>query len=206
MVKHLERIGFLNSSLSVAHCIWLEEEEIDLLKEFDVKVVHNPACNMKIADGPAQVKKMLQKGLSVGLGSDSVNAGTVYSVFEQMKLSVLMPRVLWEPDQWVLPREAFEMGCLGGARAVCQDSQIGSIEEGKKADLVILKPSTALMPLNDLVDQLALCENGDSVESVLVDGKPIMLERRILTVETEEILDRLCSFGERIRHFRNEIE
>lgn len=205
IVRHLERIGFLNSHLSVAHGIWLEEEEIELLREFDVKVVHNPACNMKLADGPAQVKKMLRKGLSVGLGSDSVNAGTVYSVFEQMKLAVLLPRVLWGPDQWILPAEAFEMGCLGGARAVFLDSQIGSLEEGKKADLVVLRPSTSLMPLNDLIDQLALCENGDSVESVLVDGRPIMIERSILTLETEEILGRLCSFGERIRHLRDQI-
>jgi 5-methylthioadenosine/S-adenosylhomocysteine deaminase len=97
------------------------------------------------------------------------------------------------------------MGCLGGARALCQDSQIGSIEEGKKADLVVLRRSTSLTPLNNLIDQLALCENGDSVESVLVDGRPIMIERRILTVETEEILGRLCSFSERIRHARDEI-
>jgi len=205
IVKHLERIRFLDSELSAAHCIWLEDDEMDLLKEYDVRVVHNPACNMKLADGAAQIKKMIRKGLTVGLGSDSVNAGTVYSIFEQMKLAVLFPRILWSPEDWVLPVEAFEMGCLGGAKALFQDSSIGSLEVGKKADLVILKPSTALMPMNDLVGQLALCENGDSVESVFVNGRPVMLDKRITTVNEKDILDKLCSFSGKIRSAQTEV-
>ncbi|MGH7773198.1 MAG: amidohydrolase family protein [Candidatus Binatia bacterium] len=198
IVKHLEKIGFLNSSLSMAHSIWLEDEEIALLKKYDVKVVHNPASNMKLGSGVARVKKMLNQGLAVGLGADSVNAGTIYSVFEQMKLSVLLPRALWEAESWILPQEAFEMGNLGGARAVLLDGFIGSIEEGKKADLVILNPSVSLLPMNALIDQLVLCENGESVESVFVDGKPVMLNKRLTTVDEEAILAKLASLRPRI--------
>jgi len=194
MVTHLKRIGFLNSKLAMAHCIWLEDEEIDLLAENDVKVVHNPACNMKLGDGVPQVKKMLQKGISVGLGSDSVNAGTVYSVFEQMKLAVLLPRVTWDRENWLLPADAFEMGCLGGAKVVLQDERLGSIEEGKKADLVILNPSTSLSPMNNLISQLVLCENGNSVETVFVDGRAVMLEKQIQTVDEAKIIAQLSSF------------
>ena len=194
MVTHLKKIGLLNSKLSMAHSIWLEDEEIDLLGEYGVKVVHNPACNMKLGDGVAQVKKMLEKGISVGLGSDSVNAGTVYSVFEQMKLSVLLPRAVWGRENWILPAEAFEMGCLGGARVVLQDKLLGSIEEGKKADLAILNPSTSLLPMNNLINQMALCENGNSVETVFVDGRAVMLEKQIQTVDEAKILAKLSSF------------
>lgn len=205
IVRHLERIGFLTSSLSVAHGIWLEDEELDLLKRYDVKLVHNPASNMKLASGAAQVKKWLHNGLTVGLGADSVNAGTVYSVFEQMRLSVLLPRVLWGPESWVFPEEAFEMGTLGGARAVLQDGTVGSIEEGKKADLAILSPSTSLIPMNNLIHQLVLCESGHSVESVFVDGKAVMLEGCLQTIDEEDILSKLSSLSPRIRKVQSTI-
>src|SRR5215470_11684189 len=199
IVKHLERLGFLSNDLSVAHAIWIDEEEIELLGKYNVKVVHNPAANLRLGSGMARVKHMIRSGVSVGLGCDSVNAGTNYSIFEQMKLATLMPRSLWSPEHWLLPNEVLEMATLGGARALLLDRMIGSIEEGKKADLVILNPSSSLLPLNNLVDQLALGENGNSVESVLVDGKPVMWERRIRTIDEESLRAQVFSLQPRIR-------
>lgn len=199
IVKHLERIGFLNSGLSVAHSVWLDDEEIGLLSKYGVKVVHNPASNMRLGSGVARVKEMIRSGLCVGLGTDSANAGTVYSIFEQMKLAVLVPRCVWPPENWVSPDEALEMATIGGGRALLLDRLIGSIEEGKRADLVILNPALSLSPLNNLVNQLVFAENGDSVETVLVDGKPILLQRRIQTVDEEDILDQVSSLKTRIR-------
>lgn len=199
IVKHLERIGFLNSGLSVAHAIWLEDEEISLLRKYDVKIVHNPASNMRLGSGIARVKEMIRSGLCVGLGTDSANAGTIYSIFEQMKLAVLMPRCVWRPENWVLPDEAFEMATLGGARALLSDQIVGSIEEGKSADLVILTPSSSLTPLNNLIDQLVLAENGNSVDTVIVEGKPLMLKKRIQIINEEDILAQVSSLRMRIR-------
>src|SRR5438445_761246 len=199
MVKHLEKIGFLGPHLSVAHAIWLDEEEIDILSRHRVNVVHNPSSNMKLGSGVARIKKMLDRGITVGLGADSVNAGTVYSIFEQMKLAVLMPRCVWGSEKWVLPEDAFEMGNFGGARALLLGQQIGSIEEGKNADLVTLNPSSVLLPMNDLVNQLVLAENGNSVDSVFVDGKALMLKGRIQMVSEEEIRAQLSSLTTRIR-------
>jgi len=198
MVNHLEKIGFLTPRLSAAHAIWLEGQEIDILRKHDVKIVHNPSSNMKLGSGAAQVKQMLRRGISVGLGADSVNAGTVYSVFEQMKLAVLLSRACWREQDWVLPSEALEMGVRGGAKAVLLDESIGSLEEGKKADLVILDPAVSLLPLNRLVEQLALCENGGSVDSLFVDGRPVMLERKIMTVDEQAIITRLSALRPRI--------
>lgn len=205
MVNHLERIGFLGSRLSVAHAIWLGDDELDLLKARDVKVVHNPAANMKLGSGVAAVKKMVRKGLSVGLGADSVNAGTVYSIFEQMKLAALLPRSVWEPESWLLSQEVLEMGTLGGARAVFLDGMIGSIDKGKKADLVVLKPSTLLLPRNDLVNQLVLSENGESVESVYVDGKSVFREGAFTGIDEGAILLEIASLSPRIARARAEI-
>lgn len=119
IVKHLEKIGFLSSRLSVAHANWLDEDDIDVLKKHEVKVVHNPSANTKLGSGFAKVKKMLMKGLTLALGADSVNAGTVYSIFEQMKLSVSVPRVLWESENWLLPEEAFAMAPLAALKPYC---------------------------------------------------------------------------------------
>ena len=198
IVKHLERLGFLNSCLSVAHAIWIDEEEIGLLGKYNVKVVHNPAANLRLGSGMASIKEMIRSGVSVGLGCDSVNAGTNYSIFEQMKLATLIPRSLWSPEHWVLPDEALEMATLGGARALLLDRMIGSIEEGKKADLVILNPSSSLLPLNNLTDQLVLGENGDSVESVFVDGKSVMYERRVRTIDEESVRSQIASLQPKI--------
>jgi 5-methylthioadenosine/S-adenosylhomocysteine deaminase len=205
IVHHLERIGFLSPALSVAHAVWLNEDEIDVLNRHDVKIVHNPSSNMKLGSGVARVKKMLNEGLVVGLGADSVNAGTIYSIFEQMKLSVLLPRSHWGPDDWVLPSEAFAMGTEGGARALLLDGIIGSIEEGKKADLAILNPSIALVPNNEVVDELALCENGGSVESVFIDGKPVMLGKNITGTDEEAILAKFSSMESRIARAKSQV-
>jgi 5-methylthioadenosine/S-adenosylhomocysteine deaminase len=205
ILPHLEKIGFLSGRLSVAHCNWLENEDIDRLAKHDVKVVHNPSANMKLGSGFARVKRMRRTGLTLGLGADSVNAGTVYSVFEQMKLAVLGPRILWGAENWVLPEEAFEMATLGGAKALLLDEVVGSIEEGKKADIVVLNPKISLLPANDLINQIALGENGESVESVFVDGTPVLLNGRVEALNETDILAALASLAPRIRQARNEV-
>ena len=205
IVSHLEKIGFLSPDLSVAHCIWLQDQEVEALRRHAVKVVHNPSSNMKLGSGVARVKSMHDKGLAVGLGADSVNAATVYSIFEQMKLSILLPRSLWQAEDWVLPSEAFQMATLGGASAVLLDRIIGSIEAGKKADLVILNPSISLCPMNDLVAELALCEHGDSVETVLVDGRPIMMEKKIMVADEQAVRERLVSLQPRIARAKSNV-
>jgi 5-methylthioadenosine/S-adenosylhomocysteine deaminase len=151
------------------------------------------------------VKQMLNMGLAIGLGADSVNAGTIYSIFEQMKLSVLLPRSLWGAEDWVLPSEAFMMATQGGARALLLDEIVGSIEEGKKADLAILSPSISLMPNNDVVNELALCENGASVESVFIDGKPVMLEKKITTLDEEALLAEFSAMAPRIDRAKSNV-
>jgi 5-methylthioadenosine/S-adenosylhomocysteine deaminase len=151
------------------------------------------------------VKQMLNTDLAVGLGADSVNAGTIYSIFEQMKLSVLLPRSIWGAADWVSPSEAFMMATQGGARALLLDGIIGSIEEGKKADLAILKPSISLAPNNDVVNELALCENGGSVESVFINGKPVMLGKKITTIDEEAILAKFSAMEPRIDRAKSNV-
>ena len=205
IVHHLAKLGFLGPMLSVAHAIWIDDEEIDLLKRHDVGVVHNPSSNMKLGSGVAQVRKMLDKGVTVGLGADSVNAGTTYSIFEQMKLAVLLPRTHWGAEKWVLPSDAFAMGTTGGAKALRLDGIVGSIEEGKQADLTILNPSIMLTPQNALIDELALCENGNSVESVFVDGNPVLLNGKVTGMDEAAVRAELSAMESRIARAKKAI-
>ena len=122
-----------------------------------------------------------------------------------MKLSVLLPRSIWGAAEWVSPSEAFAMGTEGGARALLLDGIIGSIEQGKKADLAILSPSISLVPNNDVVGELALCENGGSVESVFIDGKPVMLGKKIITIEEEAILAKFSAIEPRINRAKSNV-
>src|SRR5947207_13084265 len=193
MVKVWKKLDVLDPHLSVGHALWLDEEEIDISSRHRVNVVHNPSSNMKLGSGVARVKKMLDRGITVGLGADSVNAGTVYSIFEQMKLAVLLPRAVWKPKDWISPDEAFQMGCAGGARAMLLGNEIGSIEEGKKADLVVLKPSTGLLPTNNLIAQLALSKSGESGETVFVDGEPILLDGLVMKMDEDALLEAISS-------------
>jgi len=117
----------------------------------------------------------------------------------------LMPRILWGSENWPLPEEAFAMGSVGGAKALLLDKLVGSIEEGKKADLVILNPRTSLLTVNNLLSQLALSENGESVETVFVDGKAVLLEGRVQTLQEADILARLSCLAPRIKKAREQV-
>lgn len=205
IVHHLAKIGFLNPALSAAHAIWLDDQEIDILKKHDVKIVHNPSSNMKLGSGVARVKTMLNKGVTVGLGADSVNAGTTYSIFEQIKLAVLLPRAIRGAEDWVLPTEALLMATMGGAQALRLDPIIGSIEEGKKADLVILNPYISLVPNNGIVEALAFGENGSSVETVFVDGQLVMRDKTILTVDEQAVLAKVSAMEPRIARAKADV-
>jgi 5-methylthioadenosine/S-adenosylhomocysteine deaminase len=122
-----------------------------------------------------------------------------------MKLSVLVPRVLWESDDWLLPEEAFAMGTIGGAKALLLDQVTGSIEEGKKADLLVLNPATSLMPLNNLINQIVLGQSDKSVETVFVDGKPIVLNGKTQTLEENNILGRINALAPRVQAARAQV-
>lgn len=182
-VEHLRDIGFLDSDVQAAQCVHTSESEIKILKEKDVKVAHNPQSNMECGVGIAPIPKMLEEGTLVGLGND----GLTPDMFETMRTTFLLHKGHLE-DATVLPADkVLEMATIDGAKVVGLEREIGSLEVGKKADLMILKlkAPTAVTQKN-LCNQIVMMGQGNDVETVMVDGKIIMGDRRLLSINEEE--------------------
>jgi cytosine/adenosine deaminase-related metal-dependent hydrolase len=193
LCAHLTEIGFLSSRLSAAHGIWLNDREMDLLAASGASVVHNPASNLKLGSGIAPVAKLMARGVNVALGTDGGDTSDSYSIFEQMRLAAFLSRIVAEdPDDWIKAADALRMGTVNGAAAVpAWRGKIGKIKRGYRADLVLLKPGLRLRPLRNVVHQLVFCEGGQSVDTVLVDGKVVLEGGRLTRVDEKTLLQRV---------------
>ncbi len=176
MVEHLGALGLLGPRLSCAHAVWLTDDDLDRLAEAGAGVSHNPLSNLYLGSGIARLPELLRRGIAVGLGSDGPNCGASGPLFEVMKLAACVHRIA-EPDgdRWVSVQDAFRMATIGGARALGLDAEIGSIEPGKKADLVLLDAEAPhFVPLNDPLTQLVYGETGQAVQTVIVNGEVVL--------------------------------
>lgn len=199
IVEHMEDLGFLFPGLTVAHTIWVTDHDIELLGKYGVDVVHNPASNLKLGDGICPVKKMMKRGITVGLGTDGANCGDTYSVFDQVRLVSLIHNISSpDPDLWVTPKEALRMGTVNGGGIISYNKSVGSLEKGKRADIIILRPSITYIPFNDVINQLAYTETGHSVETVMVDGRILMEEGVVKTVDEGAIHREISHVAERL--------
>jgi 5-methylthioadenosine/S-adenosylhomocysteine deaminase len=206
-VSHLENLGLFSSPLIACHCVWLTEEEMDLLARRKVRVVHNLESNLKLASGVAPVPELLSRGVMVGLGTDGCASNNNLDLFQEMDFVAKVHKV-HRLDPTVMPAQAvLEMATLGGARVLGMEKEIGSLEVGKKADVVILdlnKPH--LQPVYNIVSHLVYSATGADVRDVIIDGKVIMENRKLLTLDEGEILERMGELrqeiAERIGHGR----
>ena len=187
-VTHLNRLGLLDRNLLAVHTVWLTEDEIGMFAEKDVKVSHNPAAAMRVL-GFARVPEMIDAGICVSLGTDGAPSNNRMTLVDEMWLASLIHkgRLL---DPTVMPAQAIlAMVTCDGARALLWDDELGSLEPGKKADLVVIDPNTATMlPLHDPIANLVTSMRTENVESVMVDGRWVMRDRQILTVDEGEII------------------
>jgi 5-methylthioadenosine/S-adenosylhomocysteine deaminase len=183
---HLHNLGLLGPDVLGAHCIWLSDEDIEIFKRTGTKVAHNPECNMKVADGIAPISKMLGAGLVVSLGTDSCAVNDNMDMFEAMRTAAFLQKVT-TMNPAVLPApETLRMATLGGAEALGIEGDIGSLEPGKKADLIVVNLTESHMrPINKIENSLVYCANARDVETVICDGEVVMEDHKILTVDEE---------------------
>lgn len=186
-------MGILSPDCVAAHCVWLTKREIALLKETGTHVSHNPVSNAKIGCGIAPVPELIAEGVNVGLGHDGAASNNSRDMFEVMKWAALVHRAD-RADASVMPAgRVLEMATLNGARALGLHEEIGSIEVGKKADLVLIDLSSLhLTPIirgrhGNLLSHLVYSTHGDDVDTVIIDGRMVMEGRRILTVDEERV-------------------
>jgi 5-methylthioadenosine/S-adenosylhomocysteine deaminase len=183
-IERLRDLGLLGPSTVLAHCVNLNDDEIDVIAKTKSGVAHNPMSNMLNAVGVAPVLRMLQKNVNVGLGND----GYIFDMFENMRSAYLLHRVHNRNPNAIDAYTILEMATMNGARLYGMEKEIGSIETGKRADIIIIKPSILPTPLNasSVVGHLINTINGGGVEYVLVDGKLIVKNKRLLTFDEEK--------------------
>ncbi len=188
LLAHLDSLGVVDAHLSLAHSIWIEDEDIAIFSGRGATPVHNPASNLRIGSGLAKVKEFLAAGVPVALGTDGAASNDGQNMFDAVRLAALIHN---QPGsdftRWVTPAQALAMATRNGARAFGLDA--GVLAQGKLADIVLLRRDrAAFTPLNDVTAQLAFCENGGDVDTVIVDGDVVVEGGRLTKVDENEVL------------------
>lgn len=187
--EYLDKIGFLNENVVAAHSTWTSRNEIKIMKEQGVKVAHNPISNMKIACGIARVPEFIEKGITVSLGTDGAASNNSLDMFEEMKVCALIHKINKMDASIVPAKKVLEFATINGAKALGMDSEIGSIEVGKKADVILVdlnKPG--LTPLTNPISHLIYSAKGSDVDTVIVDGEILMENKELRTLDKENVL------------------
>ncbi|MFN2578847.1 MAG: amidohydrolase family protein [Pyrinomonadaceae bacterium] len=187
-IDYLDRIGFLSNRVIAAHVVWPSEEEVGLLKKLGVGIVHNPQSNMKLASGVAPVPEMLRQDLPVGLGTDGAASNNDLNLWEEMDTAAKLHKVFSKDPKVVSAQEAFELATIRGARALHLEKEIGSIEKGKRADIVVVDlDDLNQTPYYNIYSDLVYATKAGDVRTVMIEGRLVMQDRRLLTLNEETI-------------------
>jgi 5-methylthioadenosine/S-adenosylhomocysteine deaminase len=199
--QYLEDIEFLNEDVLAAHCVWLSDAEIDIIKEHNVKVSHNPSSNMKLASGISPVSKLLDKKISLSLGTDGSASNNNLDMFEEIKIASLLQKVDTLNPKVLNAEESFKLITINGAKALGLESEIGSIEIGKKADIILvdtlnpnLTPNT-----NSLISHLIYSANGSNVDTTICNGEILMENRKLEVLNEKNIIEKVNKITEKFK-------
>ncbi len=187
-VNYLNRIGFLNDRVIAAHTVFVTDDEIDILNSKGVGAAHNPQSNMKLASGTAPVPQMLSKNVAVGLGTDGAASNNDLDMWEEMDTAAKLHKLISGDPKTLTAEQAFEMATIRGARALDLDKITGSIEVGKRADLAIVDlDSLHQTPMYNIYSHLVYATKASDVRTVIINGRLVMLDRALLTLNESAI-------------------
>jgi len=185
---YLEDLGLLSRRLLAAHVVHVDDREIEILKEREVGVAHCPQSNMKLASGAAPIPQMLKSSLRVGLGTDGAASNNDLSMWEEMDAAAKLHKLVTMSPTVMTAEQSLEMATIGGARALHMEREIGSIEAGKRADLIIVDLSALhLTPMYNVISHLVYAAKASDVTDTIVNGRPLMRSRRLLTLDEEAV-------------------
>jgi 5-methylthioadenosine/S-adenosylhomocysteine deaminase len=200
-ISYMKEIGFLGENVGMAHVIWVDENDIDIIADSGASVIHNPVSNLRLGDGIAPVIEMKEKGVNIALGTDGPCSNDGQNLLETMKVGTILHTVS-EHDfkKWITPKEAVRMATIRGAKALGIDHMLGSLEKGKKADMVLInKRSYPFVPKGDIYNQLVMCEFGRNIEKVIVDGQVVVDREKNQFINENKIFDRVERYVDDIR-------
>ena len=200
-VQYLEKIGVLGPNLVAAHCIFVDEADRKLLAERQVGCVHNPSSNMMIASGVAPVPEMRAAGVAVGLGTDGpAGSNNDLDLMEEIDLAAKLAKISKMDPLALNAKAVVEMATIDGARALHMEKEIGSLEAGKKADLIVIdldEPNA--VPMYDVYAQIAYSLKGSDVETVIIGGRLVMQDRKLLTIDEPAVLEKAREYGKSVK-------
>ncbi len=199
-VQYLDKIGILGPDVVAAHCIWVDATDRKILAEKQVGCVHNPSSNMMLASGVSPVPEMRAAGVAVGLGTDGpAGSNNDLNLMEEMDLAAKLQKISKMDPRALGAKAVVEMATIEGAKAVHMEKEIGSLEEGKKADLILIGlDAPNAVPMYDVYSQLAYALKGSDVETVIIGGRSVMRDRKLLTVKEEEVLAKAREYRKKI--------
>ncbi len=206
-VRWLEEQGMLDHPMIAAHCVHVNSEEMQLLARYGVGVAHNPTSNLKLASGIAPIAEMLRRGVSVGVGTDGCASNNDLDMFEELRLAALLPKAVTYSPVAVPAAEALAMATIQGAQAVGLGHLVGSLEPGKRADLVIVRGDRLHMQpafettKENAYSRLVYAAQSSDVRHVFVNGKQLVVDGDVLTVDVADVLERAKGLAERINRF-----
>ena len=198
-VQYLDDLGFLSPRLTIVHGIWLTDGDIALLAENGCSVVHNPLSNMKLGSGVCPIRRLLDAGINVALGTDGLATSDTADLIEAIRAASLIHKTV-TPDYgaWVSAQEVFHMATMGGARSGLMDAEVGSLEVGKRADVILLdRDHWGFIPLTNPIRQLAFSLASEGVRTVVVEGRIVMRDRVIQTLDEDALKDEIREAAER---------
>ena len=198
-VKYMMRCGVFKRPTLAAHCVHLDDEDIEILADNAVAVAHNPGSNMKLASGVAPVTKMRGRGVAVGLGTDGASSNNNLDMIEEARLAALLHKaVLFDPTA-IAAMDALSMATIEGAKALRMDDQLGSLEAGKQADLVVLSTRRPHMaPMFDPVSNIVYSSNPGDIEHVVVRGESVLRDGNIVAFDESRAIEEFRSRSERL--------
>ena len=198
-VAYLDRIGFLNNRVIAAHMVWPHESDIGILQRRGVGVVHNPQSNMKLAAGVAPVPRMLNDGVLLGLGTDGAASNNDLNMWEEMDTVAKLHKVFTGDPKVISAQQAFEFATIRGAQALHLEKEIGSLEVGKRADLLVINRDTLnQIPVYNIYSDLVYATKAADVETVIINGRLVMRERRLLTLDETAVKNAARTFRDKI--------
>ncbi len=198
-VAYLETLGFWGPRTLAAHGVHVTLADIQLLARRKVGVSHNPESNMKLASGTAPVEAMRRAGIAVGLGTDGAASNNDLDMFEAMRQAAFLHKLTSEDPRAIPAPTAIEMATIDGARAMGMERDVGSLEPGKRADLIVVSMSAARQtPLYDPLSHLVYVTRGDDVRTTIVNGRVLMRDRKVLTLDRDAILTEARALASRV--------
>jgi 5-methylthioadenosine/S-adenosylhomocysteine deaminase len=197
---YLDSIGFWGPRTVAAHAVWLTPEDERILAARKVAVSHNPESNMKLASGTADVTGLIRAGVTVALGTDGAASNNDLDMFEAMRQAAFLAKLATGDPRALPAAAALRMATIDGARALGLDREVGSLEPGKRADLIVVSMRAARQtPMYDPLSHLVYVTRGDDVETTIVNGRVLMRDRQVLSLDRAAVLREARTWGDRIR-------